>query len=86
MLDLFGNHIVGFLMTQLISAMFILLSSVGCIWINQCSGTHFRMKQRQEEEDQRYKDDMQRKMDMLLKLKGDITVNRVIVVIRIFGN
>ena len=37
----------------------------------------FRMKQRQEEEDQRYKDEMQRKMDMLLKLKGDITANRV---------
>ena len=36
-----------------------------------------RMKQRQEEENQRYKEQMQKKMDMLLKLKTDITTNRV---------
>ena len=36
-----------------------------------------RMKQRQEEANQRYKEQMQKKMDMLLKLKTDITTNRV---------
>ncbi|XP_033763578.1 cilia- and flagella-associated protein 74-like isoform X1 [Pecten maximus] len=33
-------------------------------------------KVRQEEENIRYKENMQKKMDMLLKLKGDITANR----------
>ena len=35
------------------------------------------MKKRQEDENQRYKEQMQKKMDMLLKLKNDITANRV---------
>ncbi|KAL5014793.1 hypothetical protein ScPMuIL_009063 [Solemya velum] len=35
-----------------------------------------KLRQRQEDEDIRYKEDMQRKMDMLLKLKNDITANR----------
>ncbi|XP_053379519.1 cilia- and flagella-associated protein 74-like isoform X2 [Mercenaria mercenaria] len=35
-----------------------------------------KLKQRQEEENNRYKENMQRKMDMLLKLKSDIQSNR----------
>jgi len=35
------------------------------------------LKKRQEEENQRYQEDMKRKMDMLLKLKTDIHNNRV---------
>ena len=38
---------------------------------------HYRLKKRQEEENQRYQEDMKRKMDMLLKLKTDIHNNRV---------
>ena len=37
---------------------------------------YYRLRQRQEEENTRYKENMQKKMDMLLKLKGDITANR----------
>ena len=36
-----------------------------------------RLKQREEEEAERYKTDMGKKMDMLLKLKNEITHNRV---------
>ncbi|KAL3862108.1 hypothetical protein ACJMK2_008101 [Sinanodonta woodiana] len=35
-----------------------------------------KLKQRQEEENIRYKENMQKKMDMLLKLKSDIAANR----------
>ena len=36
-----------------------------------------RLKHREQEEAERYKTDMSKKMDMLLKLKNDITHNRV---------
>ena len=39
----------------------------------------FRIKKREEQENIRYKENMQKKMDMLLKLKSDITSNRVII-------
>lgn len=42
------------------------------VFVNFC-----RLKQRQEEENIRYQDNMQKKMDMLLKLKNDIQANRV---------
>ena len=38
---------------------------------------NFRLKQRQEDENKRYQDNMHKKMDMLLKLKSDIQANRV---------
>lgn len=38
-----------------------------------------RMQKRQEEENARYKENMRKKMEMLLKLKGDITANRVLI-------
>ncbi|KAK3105163.1 hypothetical protein FSP39_018521 [Pinctada imbricata] len=40
------------------------------------SQTMEKLRQRQVEESTRYKENMQKKMDMLLKLKGDITANR----------
>ncbi|KAL4221191.1 hypothetical protein ACF0H5_019455 [Mactra antiquata] len=40
------------------------------------NNTMQKLKQRQEEENVRYKENMQRKMDMLLKLKTDIQSNR----------
>lgn len=38
-----------------------------------------RMQKRHEEENARYKENMRKKMEMLLKLKGDITANRVLI-------
>lgn len=38
-----------------------------------------RMQKRHEEENVRYKENMRKKMEMLLKLKGDITANRVFI-------
>ncbi|XP_052759795.1 cilia- and flagella-associated protein 74-like isoform X2 [Mya arenaria] len=40
------------------------------------SETMVKLKKRQEDENQRYKEEMKRKMDMLLKLKSDIQSNR----------
>lgn len=37
------------------------------------------MQKRHEEENARYKENMRKKMEMLLKLKGDITANRVFI-------
>lgn len=37
------------------------------------------MQKRHEEENARYKENMRKKMEMLLKLKGDITANRVLI-------
>ena len=35
------------------------------------------MRERQQQAEERYKAEMQRKMDMLVKLKADITSNKV---------
>ena len=37
----------------------------------------YRLQKRHEDENKRYKEHMKNKMEMLLKLKGDITANRV---------
>ena len=65
-----------------------ILEKVPTVWVrvmkfyrnNSQHVFYVRMKQLQEEENQRYKQNMQTKMDMLLKLKSDITANRVYIV------
>lgn len=49
----------------------------GVLFINKCKFLD-RMQKRHEEENVRYKENMRKKMEMLLKLKGDITANRVL--------